>query len=105
MLSNGEQVNANASLSKKHKIHVYDRQRLVIYCDYRLLNNVTVNDAYPLPRTDACLGALSGAKWFSQMDLLSGYWQFEMAPENCKKTASATSLGMYNVPVDIHGNV
>jgi hypothetical protein len=64
-------------------------------CDYRQLNDVTVKDAYPLPRTDACLDSLAGATWFSQMDLCSGFWQIEMAPEDREKTAFATSLGLY----------
>jgi hypothetical protein len=33
--------------------------------DYRKLNDVTVKDAYPLPRIDDNLDALAGAKWFS----------------------------------------
>ena len=41
--------------------------------DYRQLNNVTVKDAYPLPRIDMCLDAISQAKWFSTFDLRSSY--------------------------------
>ena len=41
--------------------------------DYRLLNNVTTKDSFPLPRIDETLGALSGAQWFSTLDLKSGY--------------------------------
>lgn len=41
--------------------------------DYRKLNDVTVKNAYPLPRIDYTLDQLSGAKWFSCMDLSSGY--------------------------------
>ncbi|KRZ81474.1 Transposon Ty3-I Gag-Pol polyprotein, partial [Trichinella sp. T8] len=39
------------------------------------LNNVTQKDAHPLPRIDDMLDALSGAQWFSTLDLASGYWQ------------------------------
>ena len=41
--------------------------------DYRKLNTVTHKDAYPLPRIDDTLQFLVGSKWFSMIDLLSGY--------------------------------
>jgi len=47
--------------------------------DYRKLNSVTCRDAYPLPRIDDMLDTLSGSQWFSTLDLLSGYWQVEVA--------------------------
>lgn len=55
--------------------------------DYRKLNDVTVKDSHPLPRTDDCLDALSGSVWFSALDLESGYWQ----EEDIVKTAFTTS--------------
>jgi len=41
--------------------------------DYRKLNSVTRRDAYPLPRIDKCLDALSGSRNFSAFDLRSSY--------------------------------
>ena len=35
---------------------------------------MTRKDAYPLPRVDDTLDTLAGSKWFSTLDLLSGYW-------------------------------
>lgn len=49
------------------------------YCiDYRKLNAVTVKDSYPLPRIDESLDALGQAKYFSTLDLASGYWYGEI---------------------------
>ena len=72
----------------------------VRFCvDYRRLNDVTVKDAYPLPRVDDCLDSLAGSKWFSSMDLNSGFWQIGMSPDDKEKTAFITSLGLYQFTV------
>jgi len=39
--------------------------------DYRRLNSMTIQDAYPLPRIDESIDALAGSKFFSTLDLLS----------------------------------
>jgi hypothetical protein len=46
--------------------------------DYRPLNNVTVRDRYPIPNIKLIIDSLHGAKYFSTLDLLSGYWQIEI---------------------------
>src|SRR5690606_2477068 len=43
--------------------------------DYRGLNELTIKDSYPLPRVDELLSRLSNAKYFSALDLKSGYYQ------------------------------
>ena len=58
--------------------------------DYRRLNNVTRKYAFPLPRIDDTLDTLSGAQWFSTLDLISGYWQVEVAENDRAKTAFTT---------------
>ena len=55
--------------------------------DFRKLNNVTVKDAYPLPNAEELIDELSGSRWFSTLDLASGYWQVELDPIDREKTA------------------
>ena len=56
---------------------------------------MTQKDAHPLPRIDDTLDALSGAQWFSTLDLASGYWQVEVDPSDKEKTAFSTPFGLY----------
>ena len=67
--------------------------------DYRGLNSVTHRDAYPIPRIDATLDALSGAKYFSTLDLASGYWQIEIEEQDREKTAFSTPKGHFEFNV------
>ena len=67
--------------------------------DYRKVNSVTRKDAYPLPRVDDTLDTLAGSKWFSTLDLLSGYWQVEVHPEDRQKTAFCTPDGLFEFKV------
>ncbi|CAC5418720.1 Transposon Ty3-I Gag-Pol polyprotein,Transposon Ty3-G Gag-Pol polyprotein [Mytilus coruscus] len=63
--------------------------------DYRKLNESTIKDAYPIPSISMCLDCLAGASIFSVMDLQSGYWQLEMAPEDRHKTALISKYGLF----------
>lgn len=63
--------------------------------DFRKLNNRTIKDAYALPNIEEIFSALSGARWFSVMDLKSGYYQVEMAEVDKHKTAFTCPLGFY----------
>ena len=63
--------------------------------DYRRLNASTKMDVFPLPRVDDTLDILSNAKYFSTLDLASGYWQVKMDPASREKTAFVTHAGLY----------
>ncbi|XP_060085241.1 uncharacterized protein LOC132564610 [Ylistrum balloti] len=61
--------------------------------DYRKLNDITVKDSHPLPRIDDTLDTLSGASWFSTLDLKTEYWQVDVAEKDRQKTAFVTGYG------------
>ena len=63
--------------------------------DYRQLNKKTRKDAFPLPRIEESLDALSGARWFSTMDLTSGYNQVPVTEKDKLKTAFCTPFGLF----------
>ena len=46
--------------------------------DYRQLNSVTKPDLFPLPRINDLLDQLGKSKYFSRLDLKSGYWQIKI---------------------------
>ena len=67
--------------------------------DYRKVNAVTRQDAYPLPRIDATLDSLTGSAYFTTLDLASGYWQVELDNEAKEKSAFSTPSGHFEFNV------
>lgn len=67
--------------------------------DYRKLNKVTKKDTYPLPRIDDALDTLEGSKYFSSLDMKSGYWQIEVDHRDREKTAFVTPDGLFEFQV------
>ncbi|CAM2729036.1 unnamed protein product [Rotaria socialis] len=68
--------------------------RLVV--DYRALNKITIPDVSPLPHMEDLLQELGkGYKYFSRLDLKSGYHQFRIPTADRPKTAFVVSQGHY----------
>ncbi|GBG92251.1 hypothetical protein CBR_g55020 [Chara braunii] len=67
--------------------------------DYRGLDAITVKNREPLLRIDDLLDRMQGCRYFSKIDLKSGYHQIAIRPEDQHKTAFQTRYGLYEFVV------
>lgn len=63
--------------------------------DYRALNKITVRDNYPLPLIEDCVAYLENKKYFSVLDLKSGFHQVRMSEDSAMYTSFVTPSGQY----------
>ena len=63
--------------------------------DYRALNQVTIKNKYPMPRMDELFDQLFGSRYFTKIDLRSGYHQVRIKVEDVAKTAFRTRFGHF----------
>lgn len=63
--------------------------------DYRQLNKITVKEKYPMPMIEDLVDRLQGCKYFTSLDLKSGYHQIPVKPDSVPKTAFITPDGHF----------
>ena len=71
--------------------------------DYRRVNTVTTKDAFPIPRVQDCLDALSGAAIFSTLDITSAYHQIPVKETDVPKTAFCSNNGLWEFVTMLFG--
>ncbi|GBP04513.1 Retrovirus-related Pol polyprotein from transposon 17.6 [Eumeta japonica] len=69
------------------------KYRIVV--DYRKLNEITIDDKFPLPNIDSILDKLGRAQYFTTLDLAKGYHQILIEEKDREKTAFVTPHGLY----------
>ena len=67
--------------------------------DYRKLNGVSQQDAYPMPRVDEIIDRIGKAKFITTIDLTRGYWQVPVAEGARAATAFTTLFGLFQFKV------
>jgi hypothetical protein len=68
-------------------------------CDYRALNKITVKNSYPIPLVADCFDRLSRARYYTKIDLRSGYWQVRIKEGDEAKTTVVTRYGAFEFKV------
>jgi transposase InsO family protein len=66
-----------------------------ICCDYRGLNQVIRTFYWPLPNVDDIFSCLNGARYFSSLDFLKGYWQIPLEKHSKEKAAFVCEEGLF----------
>src|SRR6185437_4295418 len=61
------------------------------------LNKLTKKDSYPLPNIQTIFDSIGRSKWFTTMDLLSGFWQVMIKPKHRHKTAVIYTTFIYSL--------
>ncbi|GFS49892.1 retrovirus-related Pol polyprotein from transposon opus [Trichonephila clavipes] len=79
------------------------RSRLCI--DYRKLNEITRKDSTPVPLIDFVTDNLTHAKFFSTLDLTSGYWHIKIHEKDAEKLAFTTNFGLYEWLIHLAGKI
>lgn len=71
--------------------------------DYRYLNALTLKGKFHIPVFDQLMDELSGASWFSTLDLISSYHQVRLKPDEEYKIAFQTHHGQFEFLVMAFG--
>src|SRR6266508_4539728 len=67
--------------------------------NYKKTNAITIVDAHPLPIVNDTIDKIGGKKYYTSIDLASGYWQVEMDENSQDITAFVIPWGLYQFNV------
>jgi hypothetical protein len=71
--------------------------------DYRLLNGRTTKDAHPLPNSEDLFALLAKSRWYTKIDLYTGYFQIMMSHDSRQYTAFTCEWGLFEFLVMLMG--
>lgn len=77
------------------KLDASGQKKWRIVIDYRKLNDITIGETYPIPNITEILDQLGKSKYFSTLDLASGFHQIKMNPQDSCKTAFSVPQGHF----------
>lgn len=89
------EYNSPLLLVPKKSLPNSDKKRWRLVVDYRQINKKLIADKFPLPRIEDILDQLGRAKYFSCLDLMSGFHQIELDEMSRDITSFSTSNGSY----------
>ena len=93
---NAGQIRPSSSPFGANVLFVKKKDGSLRFCvDYRMLNNVTVKNKYPLPHMEDLFDRVHGARFFSKIDLRTGFYQIPVAAADVHKTAFRTRYGLF----------
>lgn len=92
--SNSE-YNSPVLLVPKKSLPGSEKKAFRMVIDFRKVNEKIISDRYPLPRIDEILDGLGRAKYFSCLDLYSGFHQIELEENSRDITSFSTDNATY----------
>ncbi|XP_039761835.1 uncharacterized protein LOC120634993 [Pararge aegeria] len=77
------------------KLDASGQRKWRVVIDYRKLNDITIGDSYPIPNISEILDQLGKCKYFSTLDLASGFHQIKIAERDAPKSAFSVPQGHF----------
>lgn len=77
------------------KLDSQGQRKWRIVIDYRKLNDITIGETYPILQIFEILDQLGSRKYFSTLDLISGFHQILIKPEDAPKRAFSVPQGQF----------
>lgn len=95
MLEQGIIEESNSPWAAAYVLAKKKSGELRLCVDFRRLNDATKKCVYPLPNVEDCIDTLAGKKYFSQLDMASGFWQLPLTSRAKELTSFRTEDGQY----------